>query len=200
MKFSTWLEIEEKDFNFYRNLILGKLSLKRNEGLSQRLNTWEPDQLIGILNSLGEFKSLPESSQEQVIGQIRSGAGTLEDLIRIMSSSGRELGESAGFELYSWLSPSGEFKVMQIDFLATHSTLATQLTGLKYPLNMSKLYGDGWQRITYYGYDIYSNNPTIAPNERQKKALINAAKKHNSQRIIWDNDDRSPVIWHADYD
>lgn len=196
-----WLERDEKDYNFFRNLVLGKLGLNSSEGLSQRLNTYESNSLISKLDSLGVFKNLPQTVQDQVKGQIQSGSGTINDIINIMSSSGRELGESAGFELYSWLSPDGKFEVLQGGFMAiTHSTLATQLTGLKYPFNMSKLYGDGWQRITYFGDDIYSNNPTISPNERQKKALISAAKKHNSQRIIWDNDDRSPVIWHADYD
>lgn len=195
-----WLERDEKDYNFFRNLVLGKLGLDSSEGLSQRLNTYESNSLISKLDSLGVFKNLPQTVQDQVKGQIQSGSGTINDIINIMSSSRRELGESTGFELYSWLSPDGKFFELQNDFKTTHSTLATQLTGLKYPLNMSKLYGDGWQRITYYGDDIYSNNPTIAPNERQQKALINAAKNHYSQRIIWDNDDKSPVIWHADYD
>lgn len=79
--------MEDKDYNFYKNVLLGKLNLDRVHGLSQELNAWEPEQLINILNGLGEFKELPQETQDQVIGQIRSGMGTLGDLIRIMSSS-----------------------------------------------------------------------------------------------------------------
>lgn len=197
MHFSLWLERDEKDFSFFRNLILGKLGLDGNEGLSQRLNTYDSNNLISKLDSLGEFKNLPQTIQDQVKGQISSGIGTLSDLIRIMSSSGRELGESNSFQLYSWLAPNGKFHPLTDQ---THAQYASALTYLKYPLSMGKLYDEGWQRITYYGEEIYSNNPTIAPNEKQKKALVQAAKDNFSQRIIWDNDYKSPVIWHADYD
>ena len=199
MHFSLWLERDEKDFSFFRNLILGKLGLDGNEGLSQRLNTYDSNNLILKLDSLGEFKNLPQTIQDQVRGQISGGIGTLSDLIRIMSSSGRELGESRInlAALYSWLAPEGTFHPLKGQ---THAQHAFTLTGLKYPLSMGKLYDEGWQRITYYGNDIYSNNPTIAPNEKQKKALIQAAKDNFGERIIWDNDYKSPVIWHADYD
>lgn len=86
--FKIWLqEMENKDYNFYKNIILGKLNLDRTHGLSQGLNTWESEQLINVLNGLGEFKKLKQEIQDQVIGQIRSEMGTLGDLIRIMSSS-----------------------------------------------------------------------------------------------------------------
>ena len=86
--FKKWLvEMEDKGYDYYKNIILGKLNLDRTHGLSQGLNTWEPEQLINILNGLGEFKELRQEVQNQVIGQIRSQMGTLGDLIRIMSSS-----------------------------------------------------------------------------------------------------------------
>lgn len=87
MKFKLWLEMNDKDFNFYKNLILGKLNLDRINGLSQSVDTWEPEQLISILNGLGEFKELPMEIQDQVVGQIRSGMGTLGDLIRLISNN-----------------------------------------------------------------------------------------------------------------
>jgi hypothetical protein len=73
MSFKIWLEDEEKDFEFYKNLVLGKLNLDRSEGLSATLNTWEPENLISMLNSLGEFKELSDETQEQVIGKVRAG-------------------------------------------------------------------------------------------------------------------------------
>jgi len=86
--FKVWLaEMENKGYDFYKNILLGKLNLDRTHGLSQVLQTWEPEQLINVLNGLGEFKELRQEVQDQVIGQIRSRMGTLGDLIRIMSST-----------------------------------------------------------------------------------------------------------------
>lgn len=86
ISFKYWLESLNRDYDFYKNIIIGKLSLDRVQGLSQSINTWEPENLIAILNGLGEFKNLPQETQSQVIGQIKSGMGTLDDMIKIMSN------------------------------------------------------------------------------------------------------------------
>ena len=86
--FKKWLaEMEDKGYNYYKNIILGKLNLDHMNGLSQAVDTWEPEQLINILNGLGEFKQLPLPVQDQVISQIQSGTGTLGDLIQTMTRS-----------------------------------------------------------------------------------------------------------------
>ena len=87
MNFKTWLEYDDKDFNYYKNLLIGKLSLDHIHGLSQSLDTLATDQLISTLDGLGEFKQLPSDIQDQVIGQIKSRTGTLGDLVRMMSDS-----------------------------------------------------------------------------------------------------------------
>ena len=92
MTFRTWLtEMEEKGYNYYKNMLLGKLNLDRTHGLSQGIDTWEPEQLVNMLNGLGEFTELPQEVKDQVFGQIRSRMGTLGDLIRMMSSQPRTL-------------------------------------------------------------------------------------------------------------
>jgi len=91
ISFKLWLEDEEKDFDFYKNLVLGKLNLDKVEGLSATLNTWEPDNLISKLNSLGEFKQLADETQDQVTGKIRAGDGTLSDIIRLMATKAPNL-------------------------------------------------------------------------------------------------------------
>ena len=91
ISFKIWLEFKEKDFEFYKNLVLGKLDLDGVEGLSATLNTWKPEALQQILQGLGEFKALPESVQKQVFGKIQSGSGTLADIIRIMASQAQEI-------------------------------------------------------------------------------------------------------------
>jgi hypothetical protein len=90
MQFKIWLN-EEQGYDFFKNILFGKLNLDRDHGLSQEVDTWEPDNLINMLNGLGEFKKLPQQVQDQAIGQIRSRMGTLGDLIQIMASSSRDL-------------------------------------------------------------------------------------------------------------
>lgn len=91
MNFSEWFFKEEKNFDYYQNLVLGKLNLKKDVGLSQSLDVIETENLINILNGLGEFKNLPSEKQEQILGKIRSGSGTLHDIIRMMSEPATEL-------------------------------------------------------------------------------------------------------------
>lgn len=87
MRFKKWLaEFDDKGFNYYKNMVLGKMSLDQNHGLNQSLDAWEPQQLIELLNGLGEFKELPDQVQQQVFGQIKSGTGTIGDLVRIMAN------------------------------------------------------------------------------------------------------------------
>lgn len=84
MNFKKWFN-ESNDFQFYRNLVSNTLKITDN-GLSQSLNSWNPEELITSLNGLGEFTKLSDSIKDQVIGQIKSGSGTLEDIINIMAS------------------------------------------------------------------------------------------------------------------
>lgn len=87
MNFKMWLaEFDDKGFNYYKNMLLGKLNLDRTQGLSQGLDAWEPEHLLSMLNGLGEFRELPSRVQDQVVGQIKSRMGTLGDLVRLMSS------------------------------------------------------------------------------------------------------------------
>lgn len=86
ISFTVWMEYRDKDFSFFRNLVLGKLNLDRDEGLSAPLDTFQRGNLESILNSLGEFKELPSAVQDMALGKVRSGEGTVGDLVRIMAS------------------------------------------------------------------------------------------------------------------
>lgn len=86
MNFRQWIETDEKDYNYYKHLVLGKLSLNPNTGPEQTLDTWEPENLINMLNGLGEYRVLPQPVRNRVEAQIRSRTGTLGDLLRMMSS------------------------------------------------------------------------------------------------------------------
>ena len=84
MNFKIWLEYQEKDFNYYKNLILGMLNLESPEGLSASLDSFKPDILISSLEAMGEFKELNSDVQQQVKDKIQVGEGSIEDLIRLM--------------------------------------------------------------------------------------------------------------------
>lgn len=84
MKFKLWLE--EKNREYYRDMILSKLDLDKDKGLSQSLNVWDSDKLLGKLSELGEYKSLPEDVQKSIEAKIKSGSGTIGDLINIISN------------------------------------------------------------------------------------------------------------------
>lgn len=83
--FKMWLEAREKGFDFYKDLVLGKLNLDGVDGMSATLNTWKTEALQNIFQGLGEFKSLPEEVQRRVIDKIQTGSGTVGDIIRIMA-------------------------------------------------------------------------------------------------------------------
>lgn len=83
--FKIWLEAREKGFEFYKDLVLGKLNLDSVDGLSATLNTWKPEALQNSLQGLGEFKSLPDELQRQVMDKIQTGSGTVGDIIRVMA-------------------------------------------------------------------------------------------------------------------
>lgn len=92
--FKNWLEDEQKDFEFYRDLVLGKLNSdkkKEKYNTSSSLKMWKPpDNLFDSLNSLGEFKNLSDDVQSSVKDKIMSGEGTLEDIIRLMSKEAKK--------------------------------------------------------------------------------------------------------------
>jgi hypothetical protein len=86
MRFRVWLEEEEgKDFDYFSRLVLGRLSLSYDNGPDQTLDTWEPNNLIQMLNGMGEYKQLPQPVRDRVEAQIRSRMGTLGDIIRLMA-------------------------------------------------------------------------------------------------------------------
>jgi hypothetical protein len=86
MKFRQWLESEEKNFDFYRNVILNYLGLDGEKGMSQGLDTFNKDNLKQKLQSLGEFSALPNDVQTNVLARIDSSqGGTVGDLLRLMA-------------------------------------------------------------------------------------------------------------------
>lgn len=85
MNFRLWLEFQEKDFNYYKTLVLAKLNLESPEGLSVGIDSFESDNLISSLEGLGEFKELSTDIQQQIKDKIDVGEGTVEDIIRMMA-------------------------------------------------------------------------------------------------------------------
>lgn len=87
MYFKKWFEAREKNREYYQDMILSKLGLDKDIGLSQSLDMLDPDTIINKLNELGEYKSLDQDAQNAVEAKVRSGSGTVGDLINIISAS-----------------------------------------------------------------------------------------------------------------
>jgi hypothetical protein len=87
MTFKNWLQTEQnKDFSYWKNLILGYLNLDQRNGLSQPLDTMNKNNLKAKLQSLGEFMKLSSQTQHRALGFIdESPGGTIGDLIRYLS-------------------------------------------------------------------------------------------------------------------
>ena len=94
LSFRIWLEDDQKDYEFYKDLVIGKLnSNDKSEkyDISTSLNMWKPpENLISSLEVLGEFRDLNDDVQMQVKDKISSGDGTLEDNIRLMAKEAKK--------------------------------------------------------------------------------------------------------------
>lgn len=87
MDFKKWFENEQKDFNFFKDVFLNYLGLDQSKGLSQRLDSFDKDNLKQKLQGLGEFSVLPDHMQQEILTKIDNNqGGTMGDLIRLMSS------------------------------------------------------------------------------------------------------------------
>jgi hypothetical protein len=85
MKFKIWLEAKDKEY--YQNIILSKLDLDKEKGISMSLNVMDPEKLLNKLSELGEYKNLPKKIQNSIEYKIRSEAGTIGDLINIIAKN-----------------------------------------------------------------------------------------------------------------
>lgn len=87
MDFKKWFENEQKNFDFYKDVLLNYLGLDQSKGLSQNLDSFNKDNLKQKLQGLGEFSALPNHMQQEILTKIdNSQGGTMGDLIRLMSS------------------------------------------------------------------------------------------------------------------
>lgn len=89
--FKKWLEAEEQDFDYYRDIILNFLNLDPAKGLSLSLDAINKNNLKQKLQGLGEFARLPVEIQQQVMGRIDQGGGTIGDLVRLMASQPQDI-------------------------------------------------------------------------------------------------------------
>ncbi len=91
--FKDWLATEESDaYSHWKNIIIGYLNLDPTNGLSQTLDTMNKSNLKSKLQGLAEFGKLPPSDQQRVFGVIDGPqSGTVDDLVRIISSGNRHM-------------------------------------------------------------------------------------------------------------
>lgn len=89
----------------------------------------------------------------------------------------------------SWLAPNGKFHPCgnHMDYLD------------RMGLYRDNLYNNGWQRITYMGDCLYSQNSLkTPPNFKQKSQLKDLAIMCGFNIIQFDNDEDLITLWQSD--
>jgi len=108
--------------------------------------------------------------------------------------------------LYSWLSPSGQFYPL---INRNHGAKAQELINTKYKnypviINMQKsgkynyydmMYAIDFHAIRFVNSSIYTEHPSKRPTQQQMRSLIQTALENDFKRIIWDNWEETTVIW-----
>ena len=97
-------------------------------------------------------------------------------------------------DAYSWLNPAGEFK--PIDTGDVHDSAAQKiLNNDPKNDNIKILFSHGWQRISYIGNTLYTNNSVMKPNYKQKSNLVKLAQDNGFEKLIWDSYKDDRVLW-----
>ena len=111
-------------------------------------------------------------------------------------------------DMYSWLTPEGTF--IPVESGSDHGIEAHMiiLKNKKLQIRLGKdlgsvrngdkinyLMNNKFQRITYYGDDLYSHNPKFPPTNKQLFALKNIAIENQMRFIRWDNEDDDKILW-----
>jgi len=97
--------------------------------------------------------------------------------------------------LYSWLSPAGEFYPVNTN----HGKWAEEYLQTINPSKvLDYMFRRGWFRITRYGTRVYCHNPVIKPSGKALKALIDECIETNMMNIHWDNEDDDIILWSND--
>ena len=100
-------------------------------------------------------------------------------------------------DMYAWMSPAGEmFPNGSISHFSAAKIIVSRRYGIREEdLPMMYLFGKGWFRITYSGNELFANNPSRRPTEKQVGELKNLAIEHGMSDIYWDTDDSYIKIW-----
>lgn len=101
-------------------------------------------------------------------------------------------------DAHAWLDPQGNLHPLTGS--KNHGEVADEITKEKYPKSMHMMFKNGWQRLTFFGKDLYAHNFLQPPNQKQKKELIDFSLENDFERIIYDNENQDKVLWHIDFD
>jgi len=93
----------------------------------------------------------------------------------------------------SWMKPDGTC----IPITLNHNSKAIELVGDADAMNI--LWKKGWQRITYYGGGaLYCHNDFKAPNNVQKRNVIDLAMEYGFTKAIYDGGKKTELLWSRD--
>jgi hypothetical protein len=111
-----------------------------------------------------------------------------------------ESADESSANLYSWLSPSGQF--FPVKYPDMHSDVLVKL-GFKsdWTTTIEKVAAKaGYMRINHDTYGIWVENKFQKPNDKQMAALKDLAMENHKSKIIWDKGVRDTHILWSSYD
>jgi hypothetical protein len=107
----------------------------------------------------------------------------------------KKIEESIKTNVEGWLAPSGNF----IPNGEGQSHAASAVRILKRKINTTDAYNllmkKGWQRVTFIGFTLMTNNWHSRPTPKQLRELKNLASENRLHEIIWDNDEDHHRLW-----
>lgn len=91
-------------------------------------------------------------------------------------------------DLCSWLDSKGEFHPIKL--YGSHMGFA-----LEKRMTDNRLYRNGYLRVTYYGDEVWCDNPVQPPTELQKNRLEEACLLLGFSKLVYDNHNAERILW-----
>lgn len=103
--------------------------------------------------------------------------------------------------MYSWLSPAGDIINIDPSSREDHSVVAgfiinkLNLTVNPNEFQITTLFRHKYQRITYYGTELYCSNAIYPPTSKQMSVLKTLAIENSMTSITYDNEEDERTLW-----
>lgn len=134
LSYQHWHEARDRDFGFFKDVILNYLNLDPKQGLSVPIDSLNAQNLKSKLQGLGEFSKLPTDVQQQVFGMIDSSPEENMNEYVMIRHGESEYNAHLTDNLDSPLTKFGEQQIRKTaHFLAENLSNLTSFVGITSP-------------------------------------------------------------------